>query len=97
MARIRSLRRGGSICVTATGTLAASDMGRLEHACAPALTDAVADLDIDLSGVTDLDATARAVLGRMATRGARIRYPAHPEVTPLDAIDLSMVRARDGA
>lgn len=58
-----------------TGRLRAADMGRLEHACAPALIDRAAALDIDLRRVTDLDPTARAVLHRISERGAHISYP----------------------
>jgi hypothetical protein len=75
MARIRSVGNGGSTRVTVAGRLLATDMGRLEHACAPALTNRAAALDIDLRRVTEVDLTARAVLHQMSRRGARIRYP----------------------
>jgi hypothetical protein len=75
MARIRRTSHGGSTRVTVAGRLLAADMGRLEHACAPALTDKAITLDVDLRRVTELDLTARAVLHRMCGRGARIRYP----------------------
>jgi hypothetical protein len=97
MARIRSSRRGAVTCVTVTGKLAASDMGRLEHACAPALTDPTAALNIDIRGVTALDGTATLVLGHLVIRGARICYPAHVVVTPRDAAGLSLVRDRGRA
>jgi hypothetical protein len=45
-------------------------MGRLEHACAPALTSQALSLEIDLRGVTASDETATAVLKRMIDRGA---------------------------
>jgi hypothetical protein len=97
MARIRSSRRDAATCVVVTGKLAASDMGRLEHACAPALTDPTSALNIDLRGVTDLDATAKVLLGYMSTRGAHISYPAHLLVTPRNAVEASLVRDPDGA
>jgi hypothetical protein len=96
MARIRSSRRGGDTRVTVTGRLAAIDMGRLEHACSRALTARDVALDIDLRGVTELDVTARAILGRMAVRGARIRYP--PQLaTPTEPSDVSTTPSRDSA
>jgi hypothetical protein len=47
-------------------------MGRLEHACAPALVTHEMDLEIDLRGATSIDRSAAAVLAFMASRGARI-------------------------
>ena len=63
-------------------------MGRLEHACGWALADRDAALDIDLRGVMELDVTARAVLSRMAIRGARIRYPPQLATTPAESGDV---------
>jgi hypothetical protein len=70
MARIRSTHGFHAIRVSIAGRLTASDMGRLEHACARALVSNPLRLDIDVSRVTFLDATARAVLEQMTRRGA---------------------------
>jgi hypothetical protein len=80
MARIRRQRLPERTRVTITGRLTAADMGRLEHACAEALTSGAVALDLDLSGVTDADRTAAAIVRRIEHRGARIRYPlgGHP-------------------
>jgi hypothetical protein len=56
--------------IVITGRLTAADMGRLEHACAPALVSDRLCLEIDLRGVTHTDATALALLQRMVARGA---------------------------
>jgi hypothetical protein len=82
MARIRRRLRHDGIRITISGRLAASDMGRLEHACAPALLERAAALDIDLRAVTDLDASARAVLARLALRGAHVEYPPELVTSP---------------
>ena len=70
MARIRTARRAGCTLVVVTGRLTSADMGRLEHACSPALTSHALRLEIDLRGVTASDETATAVLQRMIDRGA---------------------------
>ena len=78
MARIRTYNLPGGVRVKVTGRLTAADIGRLEHACAPALITEALALDIDLSGVTESDETADLVLNRMAERGARITHrPVH--------------------
>jgi hypothetical protein len=69
------------------GRLTAADMRRLEHACAAALVVQPLRLNIDLRQVTDMDATARAVLARLSARGAVI----HPG--PSD--DIARVLSRD--
>jgi hypothetical protein len=56
--------------VAISGRLTADDMGRLEHACSPALVTAALQLEIDLRSVTFTDRTATAVLQRMEARGA---------------------------
>lgn len=76
MARIRSSGAGDVLRVSLTGRLTAADMRRLEHACAPALSDPAIELEIDLRRVTEVDPTARAVLHRMTLRGARLWPPA---------------------
>lgn len=48
-------------------------MGRLEHACAPALTSARPALVVDLTRVTAVDGVAAAHLRQMAARGIVIR------------------------
>jgi ribosomal protein S3 len=58
--------------VRVTGRLTASDMGRLEHACADALLSRALRLQIDVSRVTETDQTAAAILQRLANRGALI-------------------------
>ena len=63
---------GATTRVIVAGPLAAADMGRLEHACAPALPHDPLPLEIDIRRVTRLDRTAAAVLDRLAQRGARI-------------------------
>jgi anti-anti-sigma regulatory factor len=70
MARIRTAHRADCTVVTVTGRLTAIDMGRLEHACSPALITPAVHLEIDLRGVTHTDPTAAAVLQRMTKRGA---------------------------
>jgi len=70
MARIRTKRRGECTVVIVTGRLTAADMGRLEHACSPALIARALRLEIDIRGVTVRDDTATAVLQRMIDRGA---------------------------
>ena len=75
MARIRSAQQGDLLRVTISGRLSTDDMGRLEHACAPALTSVQPNLELDLRGVTHADATAAAVLERMGRRGIRITLP----------------------
>jgi hypothetical protein len=72
VARIRTYKHAGYIRVKVTGRLTAGDLGRLEHACAPALTTETILLDIDVSGVTESDETATLFVRRMGTRGARI-------------------------
>ena len=70
MARIRTSKTSFSLRVVVTGTLAASDMRRLEHACASALTAQRAELVIDLTRVTGVDNVAAAHLRYIAQRGA---------------------------
>jgi hypothetical protein len=74
MAKIRSARRGTVLRVVVSGRLRTVDMGRLEHACAPALTSHPVELELDLRRVTHVDATAMAFLERLSQRGARIPH-----------------------
>ena len=97
MATIRRLGIAASTRVTISGRLSAADMGRLEHACAPALTDRAAALDIDLRRVTEIDPTARAVLHRLATRGARLHYPPSGSIARTAGDDDPAVTGRDRA
>jgi hypothetical protein len=76
MARIRVTKQRNTTCVVVAGRLRAADIRRLEYACGPALMAARADLIVDLTGVSDVDRVAAAVLGRIAGRGAIIRPPA---------------------
>lgn len=73
MARIRATRvvRGG-LRVSVSGRLAAADMGRLEHSCGEALTRDPLQLHLDLTQVTEMDATAAAVVARLRRRGAQV-------------------------
>ena len=72
VARIRAHQHAGHIRVKVTGRLTASDVGRLEQACAPALTSGNVMLDIDVSRVTQSDDTAALIMRHMAERGAHI-------------------------
>lgn len=72
MARIRTTRTARGARVRVLGRLTASDMGRLEHACADALLSRPARLEIDLRGVTHADRTAGAILQHLGHRGAII-------------------------
>jgi hypothetical protein len=74
VARIQRTRHGETTRVKVSGKLSAADMGRLEHACAPALVCHSLALEIDLRRATSVDRSATAVLGRMAHRGARIIF-----------------------
>ena len=66
--------KGSSVTqVIVEGRLGAGDMRRLEHACAPALTSAHADLIVDMERVTDIDPIAAAVLQNIAARGAVLK------------------------
>jgi hypothetical protein len=58
--------------VKVSGNVSAADMGRLEHACSPALISDALVLEIDLRRATAIDRSAAAVLERMARRGARV-------------------------
>ena len=73
MARIKTIRTPRDTRVTVIGKLTAADMGRLEHACAGALTSVRPRLDIDLTQVTYADDTAIAILQHLADRGATVR------------------------
>lgn len=73
MARIRTIKRTSSVHVVVTGRLGASDMRRLEHACATALITEHADLVLDLQRVTAMDDVAAAHLKQIATRGAILK------------------------
>ena len=76
MARISAKRTRDGYRVTVAGRLSAIDLRRLERACGPALERHNAALAIDLSGVTDTDASADAFLGRLLERGARLHRDA---------------------
>jgi hypothetical protein len=72
MARIRTSGTADALRVRVAGRLTMEDMGRLEHACAPALVRHPLQLELDLRAVTSLDATARAVIGCFTARGATV-------------------------
>ena len=73
MASIRSRHDGRVTTVTVIGSLGAADMGRLERACAPALTARHLSLELDLRRATSIDPTAAALLAVMNERGAHLR------------------------
>ncbi len=73
MARIRTVRDGDITHVIISGRVTAADMGRIEHACAPALLAHPSPLDLDLRHVTSVDPTATAILRRIANRSARVQ------------------------
>lgn len=58
VARIRTLRDGDNTRVIISGRVTAADMGRIEHACAPALLVRPSPLELDLRQVSSVDATA---------------------------------------
>ena len=72
VARIKTTQTAHGARVTLTGRLTATDMGRLEHACADALLLRAPLLEIDLRRVTHTDRTAAAILQQLANRGATI-------------------------
>ena len=75
VARIRTSGTPDALRVSVTGRLTMNDMGRLEHACSPALVSHPLKLRLDLRTVTGLDATARALVDRFAARGAVVIAP----------------------
>lgn len=72
MARLRAAQRKGVLRVTVSGRLTGADMRRLERACGPALISEPPNLELDLQAVTYVDATAHAIISRIASRGARV-------------------------
>lgn len=68
VARIRTIQRERHLVVFVSGRLTSADMGRLEHACSPALTGS-AQLLIDVRRVTAVDPSATAILEQLARRG----------------------------
>ena len=78
MARIRTARRRALLRVIISGRLTSGDMGRFEHACAPALVSDCPRLELDLGAVTLLDQTASVVVERFAERGVRVIRPRRP-------------------
>ena len=77
MARIRTVHSRDRPLIVITGRLTSADVGRLEQACAPALTVQSLCLEIDLRGVTYTDSTAAAMLRRLVARGAVLTSPAN--------------------
>lgn len=72
MARLRAAQRKGVLRVTISGRLTRADMRRLETACGPALVSEPPNLELDLHAVTYVDATAHAIVSRLAARGTRV-------------------------
>jgi hypothetical protein len=87
MARIRAVRTPELLRVIVSGRLLSGDMGRLEHACSPALVNDSPRLEVDLAAVTLLDRTASAVVEQIAQRGVRIIQPRHPVIAFLHGGD----------
>ena len=73
MARILVKFRGDRYWITLSGSLRATDLGRLEQACGTALESPQAPLTLELRGVTDVDEVARRFLHRLEERGAVLR------------------------
>jgi ABC-type transporter Mla MlaB component len=73
MAHLRAETVEGTRRVWIRGDLRASDLRRLEYACAPALEQSPSPLELDLTRVRSVDTAARAYLMRLAQRGARVR------------------------
>src|SRR5687768_5102215 len=78
VARIRISGPPNALRVSVAGRLRVTDMGRLEHACGPALVAHQLTLELDLTRVTSLDAPARALIDRLDARGASVIMPAEP-------------------
>lgn len=72
MARIRTTRKIGGLCIHLAGRLTANDLGRLEHACGRALEANPLRIELDLASVTSMDPTAAAFVARMVHRGATL-------------------------
>jgi hypothetical protein len=72
MAKIRVTERNGRYTVAVQGALSASDLRRLERACARALEFQVPPLVI-LLPAPPADAVTRAYLQRLQARGAVVR------------------------
>lgn len=62
----------GRWCVSMQGRLLAPDLGRLEHACARALEQRPAPLNLDVDGLTAIDESSRLFLRRLIEHGARL-------------------------
>jgi hypothetical protein len=69
-------------------------MGRLEHSCGEALTRDPLQLHLDLTQVTEMDATAAAVVARLRRRGAQVHTLAGE--TPREEFDDGNRRASNG-
>jgi anti-anti-sigma regulatory factor len=73
MATIAVARRGSLHRLVIRGALSAKDLKRLEHACREALQHRHLPIEIDLTGVTAMDESARTYLHRLEARGAAFR------------------------
>ena len=80
MARISMTRVGTIYRATLKGRLSARDLKRLERACALALLQKHLPLEVNLQGVTSLDAAARAYLERLGARGATLIDTGSPKL-----------------
>jgi hypothetical protein len=83
MARISVVARADGRTVRIHGTLRASDLQRLEHACGPALEQRTPRLEIVIRGPVVTDGAAVAYLAHLHARGVTIR--ATPDQAPLAA------------
>jgi hypothetical protein len=73
MARIRATRQPALTRIVVEGRLRATDMRRLEQACAAALESPQLQLVLDLTRATEVDGVAAAHLRHMVVRGAVIK------------------------
>ena len=78
VARIRTTLSTGGTRVRIAGRLTASDLRRLEYACSSALVARPLRLEFELSGVTQIDASATVFLDEMLRRGATVTSGPRP-------------------
>jgi len=78
VARIRTTLSADGTRVRIAGRLTASDLRRLEYACSSALVARPLRLEFELSGVTQIDASATVFLDEMLRRGATVTSRPRP-------------------
>ena len=72
MATISVGRDGEQYRIAISGTFAARDLKRLEHACRDALQQEYVPIELDVADVTTMDDAARTYLDGLQARGARV-------------------------